>query len=89
MLLQRSCCLRHANSPHPCSHPPTHPTPPPPPDEEPLSPELTIDARDEAGAMQSAEAMAGTILKFLEERGYLGRRKAGAASWDDEDAATA
>ncbi|KAI3424272.1 hypothetical protein D9Q98_009626 [Chlorella vulgaris] len=41
------------------------------PYEEPLAAELVIDAKDEAGTMQSAEAMAATIMHFLEEKGYL------------------
>ncbi|KAL4438510.1 hypothetical protein ABPG77_000158 [Micractinium sp. CCAP 211/92] len=42
------------------------------PYEEPDSPELVLDAKDEAGNMQSAEGMAATIMQYLEERGYLG-----------------
>lgn len=42
------------------------------PYEEPAAPELTIDARDAAGNMQSAEDMAAQIMQYLEQKGYLG-----------------
>lgn len=42
------------------------------PYEEPAAPELVIDARDEAGNMQSAEDMAAQIMQYLEQQGYLG-----------------
>lgn len=70
---------------------PRAPTPAAPPgctDEEPLAPELVIDARDEEGQMQSAEDMAADIMAFLEERGYLGSG-AGASSGAEGERAAA
>jgi hypothetical protein len=55
-------------------------------DEEPLSPEIVVDARDAAGNMQSAEDMAADILRYLEQHGYLG---ASSAAPSDAQAATA
>lgn len=64
LLVQRSRCgMLHVTSaspthPHP-QLPPHHPTA----DEEPVDPEITLDARDENGTMQSAEGMAAVILQ--------------------------
>lgn len=41
------------------------------PYEEPDSAELVIDAKDPQGNMASAEDMAGEILRYLEDKGYL------------------
>jgi adenylylsulfate kinase len=41
------------------------------PYEEPTNPELTVTVAGEDGVMQSPEDMAATILKHLEEKGYL------------------
>lgn len=41
------------------------------PYEEPTSPEIVIDAKDNEGRMSSAEDMAARILDYLKEHGYL------------------
>ena len=57
------------------------------PYEEPAAPELTIDARDAAGNMQSAEDMAAQIMQYLEQKGYLG--SGGGSGGRERAAATA
>lgn len=54
------------------------PRPPAHADEEPQSPELVIDAKDEAGNMQSAEGMAATIMQAGSGRGRQPRLRRGA-----------
>lgn len=41
------------------------------PYEEPLNPEIVLDAKDAEGNMASAEDMAAAILEYLGEKGYL------------------
>ena len=41
------------------------------PYEEPEAPELTLDARDASGKLQSVTAMAATVLQYLEQHHYL------------------
>lgn len=41
------------------------------PYEEPEAPELTLEARDACGKMQSVTAMATTVLQYLERHQYL------------------
>lgn len=41
------------------------------PYEEPEKAEITLDAKDEAGNMASAEDMAGKIIEYLESKGYM------------------
>jgi adenylylsulfate kinase len=41
------------------------------PYEEPENAEVVVDAKDSSGKMASAEDMAGMIMSYLEEKGYL------------------
>ena len=41
------------------------------PYEEPIDPEIVLDAKDQDGKMASAEEMAAAILKYLEAKGHL------------------
>lgn len=41
------------------------------PYEEPIAPEIILDARDSSGEMQSATKMAETVLQYLRRHQYL------------------